>query len=336
MGDNQPLRHILILDDDVDYRKLIAKHLMDMFPDTELTEYDPVAEGVPGGNYDWTPYDVMLLDYNLSLHNVTGLDILKTHAGNPAFPATIMLTGAGNEDVAIRAMKSGIHDYLRKQTLDKEQLKESILDTHAKHHAALKKKDAIEEARKAANRAAAKAFEEYKSRYESLHAAQIKRLQDELLKLRDELEQGRRALTKVEQEKREAVRSLEDIEHELLRFKQGTSRSDKDVIQNTSDRREQLNKGLEESERKQEHIEGEIQKNIWKQEQDQMKLEQIEEDLRLFNEEFGIDQDDDRELAKEFKKMQSAKQISEKADRKKKEEELLTDISSQLGEKDKK
>lgn len=274
------LRHILILDDDADYRNLLLKHLTDMFPDVELTEYDPVAEGVPGEKFDWSPYDVMLLDYNLSLHNVTGLEILKIHARNPAFPATIMLTGAGDEDVAIRAMKSGVYDYLRKQSLDKEKLRESVLDTHARHIAALKLKDAVTEARKAASRAAAMAFADYKSRYENLHSEEIKRLQDELHRLRKGLEQSRQVLKKVE--------------------------------------------------------EGEIQKNLWKQEQDQMKIEQIEEDLKLFNEGFGtVQKDDDMVLAKEFEKMQKVKHMSEKAERKKKEEDLLSDISNLLDKNDK-
>jgi len=335
MSDNIPLRHILILDDDPDYRKLLLKYLAELFPDTKLTEYDPVANGVPEENFDWSSYDAMLLDYNLSLQHITGLEVLKTHAAKPAFPTTIMLTGAGNEDVAIRAMKSGIYDYLRKQTMDREQLKKSILDAHAKHLADLKQKDAVAEARKAASKVAALAFEDYKSRYESIHAAEVQRFKGEIQNLRVELDQSRQTLTQVEKEKEQAVRSLEDIEQELVRFKQGESEKDSRTIQETRDKLEELQKGIEDSERKRQRIEGEIQKNIWKQEQGQMKLEQIEEDLRLFNEEFETGQNDKNKIsAQEFEKIKKTQHKSDLAAKKKKENDLLSDVSSLLGKKD--
>ena len=92
MGKDHSLRHILILDDDADYRNLLVRHLGELLPGVEITEYDPVAQGVPARDFDWSRYDVMLLDYNLSLHSVTGLEILKAHSSNPAFPATIIDT----------------------------------------------------------------------------------------------------------------------------------------------------------------------------------------------------------------------------------------------------
>lgn len=337
MGKDQPLRHILILDDDADYRNLLVRYLGDMLPGVELIEYDPVADGVPDQGFDWSRYDVMLLDYNLSLHNVTGLEILKTHSGNPAFPATIMLTGAGSEDLVITAMKSGLYDYLRKHKLNKEQLKEAVLEAHVRHCAANRQKDAVNEARKAASRAAAKAFSDHKSRYESLHAAEIKRLQDEQTRLREELEKSRLLLNEVESEKQDAVQSLEDIEQELMKFRKGATGRDQAQLEEHNDKREKLNEGIKDSERKRQHIEGEIQKNLWRQEQEQMKLEQIEEDLKIFNEEFsaGQNEDDDMELAKEFEKMQKSKYESEKAGRDKEEQNLLSDISNQLGKKEK-
>jgi len=333
MGKDQTLRHILFLDDDADYRKLLVRHLGELFPGVRLTEYNPVVEGVPGPDFDWSRYDVMLLDYNLSLHNVTGLEILKNHGGRPDFPATIMLTGAGNEDLAITVMKSRIYDYLRKQNLHKEQLKEAILDAHARHIAAKRQKDAINEAREVASRAAAMAFEDYKSRYESLHAAEIKRLRDEQTRLREALEESRKMMRQVESEKQEAVQSLEDIELELMKFRNGSMGRDSMDPGEPKDRREQLNKGIEESERKRLQIEAEIQKNLWRQGQEQMKLEQIEEDLKLFNEEFkaGEKNEDGLISAREFQKMKQTKRASRQTERKKQEQDMYTDILGQLG-----
>ena len=338
MGNGQALRSILILDDDEDYRKLLLRHLGELFPGVELEEYDPVARGIPGADFDWSRYDVLLLDYNLSLHNVTGLEILKTHGAKPAFPAAIMLTGAGNEDLAIMALKSGVYDYLRKHKLNKEQLKKAVIDAHGRHLAAKKQQDAVNEMRKAASKAAARAVAEFKARYETLHAAELDRLRQEQEKLRKDLEQSRLRLQKVEDEKREAVASLEDIEQELMKFRKGAAGKAAAVIRGHEERREQLNSEIDHSEQKRQDLEGEIKKNLWRQGQEQIKLEQIEEDLRIFNEEFGPEksEEDDMELAREFKKMQNSKAASRQTERMKQEQDLLADVSSQLQDPEKK
>lgn len=125
-------KRILVLDDDADFRNLLRTYLNKQFEGTEVEEHDPLADGVPGEDFEWSRYEVMVLDYNLSIPDVTGLDILQANRHNQLFPATIMLTGAGNEEVAVRALKSGVFDYLRKEKLDKEELHDAIVDAYEK------------------------------------------------------------------------------------------------------------------------------------------------------------------------------------------------------------
>lgn len=127
MTEATSLKRILIFDDDSDFRKLLLIRLRKMFDGVDLEEYDPIADGVPGEDFNWAGYDVLLLDYYLCIHGVTGLDILHKNRKNPHFPATIMLTGAGNEEIAVHALKSGVSDYMRKEKLDKEELRKAIL-----------------------------------------------------------------------------------------------------------------------------------------------------------------------------------------------------------------
>jgi len=63
-------------------------------------------------------YQLMLLDYNLP--GADGLQVLaQIHDLPPERqPAVIMLTGSGNEQVAVEAMKRGARDYLTKPGLD--------------------------------------------------------------------------------------------------------------------------------------------------------------------------------------------------------------------------
>jgi DNA-binding response OmpR family regulator len=137
------LEKILILDDNSDYRKLIHTFLSKLLPGAEVIEYDPVFEGVPDDDFDWSDIDVLLLDYHLSIVGTTGLDILHKHHKKTTFPATIMLTGAGTEEIAIRALKSGIHEYLPKQSLTKDKLKQSIIHAWEEKKSERQKKQEI-------------------------------------------------------------------------------------------------------------------------------------------------------------------------------------------------
>ena len=95
MVDKTNLERILILDDDADFRKLLITYLGKMLTDVELIEYDPVANGIPGKDFDWSRYDVLILDYYLTRNGLTGLDILQMNRKNQFFPSAVMFTVAG-------------------------------------------------------------------------------------------------------------------------------------------------------------------------------------------------------------------------------------------------
>jgi sigma-B regulation protein RsbU (phosphoserine phosphatase) len=63
-------------------------------------------------------FDLLLVDYHLP--GISGLDLLEKIGGLPTEqqPAVVMLTGSGNESVAVEAMKRGAKDYLKKNDLD--------------------------------------------------------------------------------------------------------------------------------------------------------------------------------------------------------------------------
>jgi CheY-like chemotaxis protein len=137
------LEKVLIIDDNSDYRKLIKTFINKLLPGVETIEYDPVFEGVPDDSFNWSEIDVLLLDYHLSIVGTTGLDILHQHHKKASFPATIMLTGAGTEEIAIRALKSGIYEYQAKQSLTKDHLKQSIIHAWENKKSERKKKQEI-------------------------------------------------------------------------------------------------------------------------------------------------------------------------------------------------
>jgi PAS domain S-box-containing protein len=116
---------LLIVDDLADDRELCRRSLL---ADSRST-YRPIeAESIAAGLElcHSQPIDGILLDYLLP--DGDGLEFLAAltaqHNGN--IPAVVMLTGQGNETIAVQAMKLGAQDYLVKCDLTPEILQLTI------------------------------------------------------------------------------------------------------------------------------------------------------------------------------------------------------------------
>jgi diguanylate cyclase (GGDEF)-like protein len=73
---------------------------------------------------DKTRYDICLFDYRLG--HVNGLDLLRSVRARRITTPVIFLTGQGDEEVAVEAMKAGATDYLIKSKLSADLLCKSI------------------------------------------------------------------------------------------------------------------------------------------------------------------------------------------------------------------
>ena len=129
--------HILIIDDDESYRALLTRFISKSLPDIEVEERDPVKNGLPEKDHDWSETDLLIIDYRLT-KDITGLDFIQANKTKPHFPAIIMLTAEGNEEIAVLAMKQGVNDYINKTKLTKEKLKQSIQETLSTYREKLK------------------------------------------------------------------------------------------------------------------------------------------------------------------------------------------------------
>ncbi|MBT9317215.1 hybrid sensor histidine kinase/response regulator [Leptothoe spongobia] len=79
-------------------------------------------------------FDVVLLDFYMP--DMTGLEFLgqlQKHQHKVQYPI-IMLTGQGNEELAVRAMKQGVQDYLGKQHLQPEVLQRTVRSVIQQSH----------------------------------------------------------------------------------------------------------------------------------------------------------------------------------------------------------
>jgi DNA-binding response OmpR family regulator len=117
---------VLIIDDDEDLRNLLTHHLKKEWPDIGIEEFDPLEREMPGADFPLGSYDVIVLDYMLGRGD--GLQWLREFKQRRDCPKILFLTGAGNEIIAVRAMKAGADDYQRKQELTRDKLITCIRD----------------------------------------------------------------------------------------------------------------------------------------------------------------------------------------------------------------
>ncbi len=120
---------VLLIDDDPDLRGLLAHYIRQRWEDAKVEEYDPLSRELPDEAFPLGSYDVVILDYMLGRGD--GLDWLQRLKRRADCPKILFLTGAGNEIIAVRAMKAGADDYQRKQELTREKLIASLRELTA-------------------------------------------------------------------------------------------------------------------------------------------------------------------------------------------------------------
>ena len=114
----EPAR-ILMIDDSEDDRLLYKRCLQK----SEGANYavSEAANGEDGlASLDKKSFACILLDYSLPGRN--GVEILKRIRVKHPFVAVVMLTGLGNEKVAVAAMQEGAQNYITKSTIDPQTL----------------------------------------------------------------------------------------------------------------------------------------------------------------------------------------------------------------------
>jgi CheY-like chemotaxis protein/tRNA A-37 threonylcarbamoyl transferase component Bud32 len=120
---------VLIIDDDEDLRTLLAHYIKSRWDNAQVDDFDPIERDFPDAKFALGGYDVIILDYMLGRGD--GLDWLQRLKQRADCPKILFLTGAGNEIIAVRAMKAGADDYQRKQELTREKLLNSLRELTA-------------------------------------------------------------------------------------------------------------------------------------------------------------------------------------------------------------
>ena len=101
---------VLLVDDNPDDRALIMRELSREFPDSQFRHIKDLKELVSA--LEASHCDLVITDYQLLWTD--GISVLNAvKARWPECPV-IMFTGSGSEEIAVRAMKAGLDDYVLK------------------------------------------------------------------------------------------------------------------------------------------------------------------------------------------------------------------------------
>ena len=132
---------ILYIEDDPGLARLMQKRL-------GKAGYivDIAADGAEGiAKYEADSYDILFVDQSLPVYD--GLEVLRILGSRGLLPPTIMITGTGDEHVAVEAMKLGAYDYIVKDTAAGYlELLPSVIAKVLQQRRALKEKQRAEEA----------------------------------------------------------------------------------------------------------------------------------------------------------------------------------------------
>jgi DNA-binding NtrC family response regulator len=109
MAHAHPIR-ILYIEDDSGLARLMQKRLGKVGYRVDIA--GDGAEGI--AKYEAVSYDILLVDQSLPIYD--GLEVIRILGSHGAPPPTIMITGTGDERVAVEAMKLGAYDYIVKDT----------------------------------------------------------------------------------------------------------------------------------------------------------------------------------------------------------------------------
>src|SRR5690348_1615249 len=118
----EPIRVLLVDDDEDDYiltRGLFTQMRGHRFQLEWFKSYQLGLEAMVRNQHD-----VCLADYRLGAK--TGIDLLQEALARGCQAPIILLTGSGQHEVDVQAMKAGAADYLVKSTLQVDALERSI------------------------------------------------------------------------------------------------------------------------------------------------------------------------------------------------------------------
>lgn len=124
-GSMREIKRVLIIEDCQDDFEVYSR-LLKRMNITNLTHYNSAEKAYETLKNQHEQFDVVLLDYNLP--GMSGISFLKKlkQIGSEIDAPVIVLTGQGDEKIAVNFMQLNASDYLQKDGLDQDKLANAI------------------------------------------------------------------------------------------------------------------------------------------------------------------------------------------------------------------
>ncbi len=109
--DGELIKIALIEDNETDaeiFRRILQKEQTA----TEVTHYSDPKEALTGILGEPSLFDMVVTDYDMP--GMNGLELCSELIGNKIRLPTVLLTGMGSENLAVKALKAGVDDYIVK------------------------------------------------------------------------------------------------------------------------------------------------------------------------------------------------------------------------------
>lgn len=123
-------QHFLIIDDDPLFTKLLSHRIGAANPDAVIDSLDPNTQGWPTNRQAFDDYDIIFLDSLLG--EFDGMRCLASIRQLTRKAYIIIMSGTTSEKDAVIAIKAGADNYLPKQLLTPERIKEVTLASQSR------------------------------------------------------------------------------------------------------------------------------------------------------------------------------------------------------------
>jgi DNA-binding response OmpR family regulator len=111
---------VLIIDDQSDFRRLLARHIVTAFEGPSVAEYEPAGRGRLPADFSGTAYDVVLLGDKVGRE--VGVDWLRDLSRRNSFPPIIYLMSRASPEAEEVAIHAGAQACLSRDKVDHDAL----------------------------------------------------------------------------------------------------------------------------------------------------------------------------------------------------------------------
>ncbi len=114
---------VLIIDAESQFRRLLAHHINTRWPDSRVSDFDPVSAGGLPDDFTASGFNIVLLGDQLGGDDV--VDWLLQMSDVEGFPPVAVI-GAGGDSTIVKAVKAGADEYITREALGHKRLVEVV------------------------------------------------------------------------------------------------------------------------------------------------------------------------------------------------------------------